>query len=205
MAYVLINHGWTNTRQQGHWQRHLAATLRNQGHQVFYPQYPNTQQPTFADWGSLLQAELDLLLETRAAATGESASGEVIVIGHSLGCVNFIKAAVDGLLPAASVDRALLVAPPGVEKIDTLPDFAVQGSYDQIREAIFAVAHAVTLVGSDSDVWSPRGIQASYGDPLGLTAVVIPGAKHLSSADGWSSWQGVIDWVNDPEADLTKR
>jgi len=60
-------------------------------------------------------------------------------------------------------------------------------------------------VGSDSDVWSPRGIQASYGDPLGLTAVVIPGAKHLSSADGWSYWQGVTDWVNDPAANLAKR
>jgi predicted alpha/beta hydrolase family esterase len=205
MAYVLINHGWTNTRQKGHWQRGLAADLRNQGHQVFYPQYPNTQQPSFAEWSALLQAELELLLETRAAASGEAATAEVIVIGHSLGCVNFIKAAVAGLLPAASVDRALFVAPPGVEKIDTLPDFAVGGSDDQIRDAIFTVAGAVTLVGSDSDVWSPRGIQASYGDPLGLTAVVIPGAKHLSSADGWSSWQGVTDWVNDPAGNLAKR
>ena len=217
MAYVLINHGWTNTRQKGHWQRTLAVDLRNAGHQVFYPQYPNTQQPNFAEWSAMLQAELELMLETRAAASGEAASAEVIVIGHSLGCVNFIKAALHGKLSALEsgllgnthqrplVDRVLFVAPPGPEKIDTLPDFAVEASAAQISEALQAVAGSVTLVGSDNDPWSPRGIQATYGDPLGLQAVVIPGAKHLASSDGWSSWQGVFNWVNDSRSDLTLR
>jgi predicted alpha/beta hydrolase family esterase len=214
MAYVLINHGWTNTRQKGHWQRTLAADLRNAGHQVFYPQYPNTQQPSFAEWSALLKAELELLLETRAAASGEEATAEVIVIGHSLGCVNFIKAALQGNLSEQAlgqssagplVDRVLLVAPPGPEKIDTLPDFAVLASAAEISAALNAVAGSVTLVGSDNDPWSPRGIQATYGDPLGLQAVVIPGAKHLASSDGWSSWQGVFNWVNDPRSDLTVR
>ena len=214
MAYVLINHGWTNTRQKGHWQRTLAAQLRNSGHQVFYPQYPNTQQPSFAEWSALLQAELELLLETRAAASGEAATAEVIVIGHSLGCVNFIRTALQGNLseqalgqPSAGplVDRVLFVAPPGPEKIDTLPDFAVVASAPEISAALNAVAGSVTLVGSDNDPWSPRGIQATYGDPLGLQAVVIPGAKHLASGDGWSSWQGVFNWVNDPRSDLTVR
>jgi len=205
MAYVLINHGWTNTRQQGHWQRSLAATLRNQGHQVFYPQYPNTQQPGYSDWSSLFQAELELLLETRAAASGAAATDEVIVIGHSLGCVTFIKCAIDGLIPKNSVSRALLVAPPGSERIDTLPDFEVTGSGSEIRKALDAVTASVWLVGSDDDHWSPRGIQATYGDVLGLTAIVVPGAKHFSSSDGWANYQGVIDWVNDPASDLTVR
>jgi len=217
MAYVLINHGWTNTRQRGHWQRSLAADLRNAGHHVFYPQYPNTQQPSFAEWSALLQAELELLLETRAAANREAATAEVIVIGHSLGCVNFIKAALQGNLSSVGlgqeatsstgplVDRVLFVAPPGPEKIDTLPDFAVEATAAEISQALNAVAGSVTLVGSDNDPWSPRGIQATYGDPLGLQAVVIPGAKHLSSSDGWSSWQGVFNWVNDSRSDLKVR
>jgi predicted alpha/beta hydrolase family esterase len=162
-----------------------------------------------------LQAELELLLETRAAASVEAATAEVIVIGHSLGCVNFIKSSLLGVLPAnkaalangaaPAIDRVLFVAPPGPEKIDTLPDFAVLASAAEISEALNAVAGSVTLVGSDNDPWSPRGIQATYGDPLGLQAVVIPGAKHLASSDGWSSWQGVFNWVNDPRSDLTVR
>jgi len=65
-------------------------------------------------------------------------------------------------------------------------------------------AREVTLVGSDADVWQPSGIQAGVGDMIGLEAVVVPGAKHFSTLDGFNQWQGVIDWVNDPSADLTK-
>jgi hypothetical protein len=35
--------------------------------------------------------------------------------------------------------------------------------------------------------------------------VILQGAKHFSKADGFSQWQGVIDWINDAKADLTVR
>jgi predicted alpha/beta hydrolase family esterase len=66
-------------------------------------------------------------------------------------------------------------------------------------------AKSVQIVASDNDQWLPQGIQATFGEPLGIDPVVIPGAKHLSLADGWGRWQGVIDWVDNPSADLTKR
>ena len=73
MAKVLILHGWTNRRQPGHWQRHLANELRKQGHIVAYPQFPNTDQPKLGEWQELLAAELDILAEIE--------DGETIVIG----------------------------------------------------------------------------------------------------------------------------
>ncbi|MEY3909203.1 MAG: hypothetical protein RLZZ90_1110, partial [Actinomycetota bacterium] len=51
----------------------------------------------------------------------------------------------------------------------------------------------------------PRGIQQTFGDPLGLQAVILDGAKHLALSDGFTYWQGVIDWVLDSQADLTVR
>jgi hypothetical protein len=48
-------------------------------------------------------------------------------------------------------------------------------------------------------------MQATFGDPLGVEAVIIPGARHFTAADGWGQWSGVIDWVADPTADITKR
>ena len=201
MAYVLINHGWTNVRQPEHWQRNTAVALRRQGHQVFYPQYPNTNQPDFVEWSWLLQAELDILLETR----GDS-QDEVIVIGHSLGNVLWLKAAVDGLLPDGfTADRLLLVAPPERTGISQLPSFDITHTDAEIRAAMNASAKSVTLLGSDKDPWSPSGLKIAVGDPLGLEPVIIPGAGHLSSKDGWGNWQGVIDWVNDPKADITRR
>jgi predicted alpha/beta hydrolase family esterase len=59
MAKVLIIHGWTNHRPVGHWQRSLAAALRDQGHLVSYPQLPNADQPILDEWLEVLAAELE--------------------------------------------------------------------------------------------------------------------------------------------------
>jgi hypothetical protein len=45
----------------------------------------------------------------------------------------------------------------------------------------------------------------TFGKPLSVEPIIIEGGKHLSMADGWGYWQGVIDWVNDPNADITHR
>ena len=201
MAYVLINHGWTNVRPQGHWHRNLAVALRRQGHQVFYPQYPNPQDPNFTDWAALLRAELDILVETRGAS-----SEEVIVIGHSLGNVLWLKSAIDGLLPVGfKPDRLLMVAPPERAQTSKLPSFDIWQSDEELRRVVHASAESVFLLGSDKDPWSPSGLQKAIGDPLGLDAIIIPGAGHLSLSDGWGQWQGLIEWVNDPTADITAR
>jgi predicted alpha/beta hydrolase family esterase len=200
MSYVLINHGWTNTRPAGHWQRNAAVELRRQGHQVFYPQYPNTANPNFDEWSSLLNAELNLLLETRAES-----NDEVIVIGHSLGCVNWLKSAALGLLPEGFVaDRVLLVSPPEPVRLIGVPSFSFDPNDPAIKAAFRNAAKQTTVLASDNDVWLPSGIQKVYGEPFGIEPVILPGVKHLSLSEGFSSWLGVINWVNDPAADLTE-
>jgi predicted alpha/beta hydrolase family esterase len=194
MARILINHGWTNTRQAGHWQRWLFGELREAGHLVQYPQYPQTQNPEFERWQELLQAELELL--------HESGTGEVVVIAHSLGCVNVLHAAVRGLI-AKPIDRLLLVAPADPETLDELPDFKLDVASS--AAALFSVAKSVTLVASDKDPWLPRGVEAAFGQPLGLAPTIIAGGGHLTAADGFGPWVGVRDWVENPAADLAAR
>ncbi len=196
MAKVLILHGWTNRRQQGHWQRHLATALREQGHIVAYPQFPNTDAPKLDEWQELLGAELDILAEV--------SSDETVVIGHSLGCVNWIQGASTGLI-SKPVDRVLLVAPADPRMLGEIEGLNVDLNNPTVAAATHASTSSLTVLASDKDKWTPRGIQATFGEPLGLEAVILPGAGHLSLDDGFGFWQGVIDWVNDPKADLTKR
>lgn len=196
MAKVLILHGWTNRRQQGHWQRHLATALREQGHIVAYPQFPNTDAPKLDEWQELLGAELDILAEVSA--------DETVVIGHSLGCVNWIQGAASGLI-SKPVDRVLLVAPADPRMLGEVEGLNVDLNNPEVAAATHASTASLTVLASDKDKWTPRGIQATFGEPLGLEAVILPGAGHLSLDDGFGFWQGVIDWVNDPKADLTKR
>lgn len=198
MAKVLIIHGWTNRRPVGHWQRNLAATLRDQGHLVSYPQLPNPDQPLLDEWLEVLTAELDQFDEVASRA-----SEPLIVLAHSLGCVAWMQLADRGLLKQPA-DRVLLVAPPEPAPISPVPSFVMDLSDGRAERVVKGSAREVTLVGSDADVWQPSGIQAGVGDMIGLEAVVVHGAKHFSTLDGFTQWQGVIDWVNDPNADLTK-
>ena len=197
MARVLIIHGWTNRRPEGHWQRRLAAALRDQGHVVSYPQLPNAEEPVLSEWLEDTVAELQQLAELT-----ERANEPLIVIAHSLGCVTWMHIALQGLAPEVA-SRVLLVAPPERAPISPVPTFVANDSDAAIAEALRATAGEVVIVGSDLDPWQPSGIQAGVASPLGLTAVVLPGAKHFSVSDGFSQWQGVIDWVNDASADLT--
>ena len=198
MSKVLIIHGWTNRRPVGHWQRSLAAALRDQGHLVSYPQLPNPDQPILDEWLEVLTAELDQFDEVASRA-----SEPLIVLAHSLGCVAWMQLADRGLLKQPA-DRVLLVAPPEPAPISPVPTFVMDLSDGRAERMIKGSAREVTLVGSDADVWQPSGIQAGVGDMIGLQAVVVHGAKHFSTLDGFTQWQGVIDWVNDPSADLTK-
>ncbi len=197
MKHVLIVHGWGNTRAQDHWQRHLASALRKQGHIVHYPQLPDTETPNFADWAEVIIAELEMISESATSGA------EVVVLTHSLGCSTWLRLAVDGLLPR-TVDRLLMVAPADVSMLADVPSFIVEPT-PVVREALMSSARNVVLLASDADPWSPRGVQETYGTPLELEPVIIEGAKHLALGDGWGYWQGVIDWVLDPTADLTVR
>ena len=200
MARVLIIHGWTNRRPEGHWQRYLAGELRQQGHIVAYPQLPDTDTPDLGAWLEVVLSELKMLGEV-----GQRSGEELVVISHSLGCITWIQAA-DRDLISELPNRLLLVAPPEPQP-EAFPGFAsFVMPYDipRIKNAVLSAAKNVTIVGSDSDVWQPSGIQAGVADLVGLEAIVVHGAKHFSHSDGFHRWQGVIDWVNDPTADLTK-
>ena len=173
----------------------MATALRQQGHIVAYPQFPNTDEPKLEEWQELLGAELDIL--------GEIESGETVVIGHSLGCINWIQGAASGLIKKP-VERVLLVAPADPRMLGEVEGLNVDLNNPAVTAALHASTASLTVLASDKDKWTPRGIQATFGDPLGVTPVVIPGAGHLSLDDGFGFWPGVINWVNDPLADLTE-
>ena len=193
---VLIIHGWGNHRPPGHWHRLLAAALRTQGHVVAYPQLPDTDSPTLPAWLAVVKNELDMLAEVD--------DSPLVVVAHSLGCLTWIQSAVHGLVTHPA-NRVLLVAPADPDLCGEVPTFQLDLSDAHVRNAVHKAAHETLLVASDADPWTPRGITETFARPLNVPAVVIPGAGHIAIDDGWGPWQGVIDWVNEPEADLQVR
>jgi predicted alpha/beta hydrolase family esterase len=196
---ILLHHGWTNRRPQGHWIRLTAAQLRSQRHQVWYPQFPEPETPNPEDWQAIISQEAQMM--------DEVSGGEKIAITHSLGCMNWMLAAMMGRFEQP-FDRVLFVAPP--DPIKTSEAEGIKGEpmdihHPELLPAIRRNAKSLTIIASDNDRWLPRGIQI-YEDALQQEAVVFPGAGHFSLDDGWGEWQGIVDWVESgKDPDLFKR
>lgn len=188
MSKILLLHGWTNRRPEGHWMRLTAARLRATGHQVWYPQFPNPDAPKPADWQDLLRQESNMMDEVEG--------GEKIVIAHSLGTINWLFGALTDLYNMP-FDRALLVAIPDPQKtnettgIEGEPmDFSNPFLGPQMRKW----AGSVRAVASDSDRWQPNGI--GFYQPLSIETTEVVGAGHFSLDDGWGQWSGLAQWID---------
>ena len=198
MSRVLLLHGWTNRRPEGHWMRLTAAALRKQGHQVWYPQFPAPETPNPADWQDLLRQESNMMDEVEG--------GEKIVIAHSLGTINFLYGALTDLFNKP-FDRALLVAIP--DPVMTSETTGIEGEPLDFRNPALKPqmnkwAGSVTAVASDKDRWQPNG--TDFYRPLGLETIEVLGAGHFSLDDGWGAWPGLGTWVetNNPQALLER-
>ncbi len=196
MKRVLIIHGWGNRRQPDHWQRNLATALRRAGHAVAYPQLPNTDTPVLSEWLEVVDNELAMLSEV--------SDDELIVFGHSLGCLTWLNAVSQGIVKTP-VNRVLLVAPADPALCDDAATFQIDLGDPALKQRVHDVAKSTLLVGSDGDDWIPQGVEKTFAQPLDLPFVVIDGGSHFAGEEGWGPWQGIINWVTDPEADLSVR
>ena len=137
----------------------------------------------------------------------EVSGGEKIAITHSLGCMNWMLAAMMGRFERP-FDRVLFVAPP--DPIKTGEAEGIEGEpmdlhHPDLLPAIRRNTKSLTIIASDNDRWLPRGI-GIYEEALGQKAAVFEGAGHFSLDDGWGKWQGILNWVETgDEQDLLTR
>jgi uncharacterized protein len=175
----LILHGIENHRPPRHWQYWLTEQLREEGRTVSYPALPEPDAPFYRDW----EAALHTLL---TATSGD----RLTVVCHSLACLLWFRAASELAQP---VDRLLLVAPPASECVpDTGASFRLeQFDAESVRSS---VTGELLIACSDTDPYNPHGAQSLYGDALGIRAQLIPGAGHITPADGFGPWPWALEW-----------
>lgn len=185
----LILHGFGNRRPRTHWEWWLTEQLRLRGEVALYPQMPKPEAPVLEQWLELLAAEWEQLGE-----------GERIVICHSLACALWYQAAARGVFPEPA-DRVLFVAPAGATVLSRpeMSAFLPSGwCADVLRPSCRA---AIRLVASDADPCCVEGPAAEvYGEPLELDSETLPGAGHITSADGFGPWPKVLEWCLDGDA-----
>jgi len=176
-----------------------AATLRAQGHQVWYPQFPDPDTPKPFEWQDLLRQESNMM--------DEAPGDEKICIAHSLGTINWLYGALGDIFNEP-FDRVLLVAPPDPQM--TSEAEGIGGEPMDLGNYLLAPkakkwAKSLTAIAGDNDRWLPRGVEI-YEPALAIKPMIFPGAGHFSLDDGWGPWPGLINWIKTANSeDLLER
>jgi predicted alpha/beta hydrolase family esterase len=183
-----------NRRPPEHWQHILVLELEAAGHQVAYPQLPNTDDPVLDDWIGVMLRELRGL------------EGEKVVLCHSLSCLGWAHLA-PRLRPEERPARVLWVAPPGPSLFVEEPAISSFAPIALDPEAIRAssVREPLRLVCSDGDPYCPEGADKVYGAPLGLDTDLLTGQDHINPDSGYGHWSSVREWCRDPAVRLVAR
>jgi predicted alpha/beta hydrolase family esterase len=177
----LIVHGIANRRPPDHWQFQLAATLAAEGAQVLYPGMPDPDAPTRRAWLKVLREEL-------ARMEGD----ERTVVCHSLACLLWMAAAPD-LDARLRPDRVLLVSPPAPQQLpEGADDFRLR--LEGGVELTSGARRETRIVASDADPYNRVGAAALYADPLGIEFDLVEGGGHITPAEGYGPWPGLVDW-----------
>jgi uncharacterized protein len=179
----LVLHGLGNRRSRDHWQWWLVDQLRQRGEQVLYPQLPDPDRPALASW-----------LHALASQYAQMGEGERIVVCHSLACALWHQASSRGFIDPPS-DRLLLVAPPGPSVLAEPASAAFNPRSWNAAVLRSSCRGSIRLVASEADPYCREGPAALlYGGPLGIDTDTIRGGGHLTPADGYGPWPGVLAW-----------
>ena len=156
----LIVPGWRNSGA-GHWQSLWADRL------------PGAQRVQQDDWVHPTREAWVRAIEASVLA----ASGPVVIVAHSLGCIATLHLPPD---TARRIHAALLVAPADPERRAALQDFAPVPCERLPSRSI--------VVASGNDPYCPSRRASAYARAWGSDYVRLPEAGHINVESGHGDW-----------------
>lgn len=166
MTQVLVLPGYQNSGPE-HWQS------------LWIKEHSGYRRVEQQDWDLPLAAEWVRALDQEIAAS----SGQVALVGHSLGCITVARWAAENPDRAgALVKAALLVAPADVERLPDLP----LGSFAPISRA--PLPFRTTVVGSRDDPYVSYGRTEEFAAVWGAELVDLGDRGHINADSGLGSW-----------------
>lgn len=181
-THVVVLDGWQHRRAAVHWQGWLAEQLVDRGHTVDYVTLPEPDRPRRDRWRDALLAAVD-------------GRAESLVVAHGLSVLHWLWLA-DEPHRGPIARRALLVAPPEPGRIGGSADEPLPPSIGPAEVRALTVEPSLLAFAHD-DPYCPAGADVVYGQPLGLSVVVVGDGGHLNAASGFGPWPAALTWCLD--------
>ena len=166
--HYLILPGWQGSAAdhwQSHWQMHLQPASRLS--------VASWDAPDPVDWQQALSAHLDQL------------DAPVVLIAHSLGCVNLVNwAAQASPIQRAQIQAALLVAPADVERPNC--PAALQPFAPIARQPL---PFPALVIGSTNDPAASAARVNALAHAWQAPCLILEQVGHINSASGHHRWE----------------
>lgn len=165
MKRAVIVHCWGGGPDYA-WYPWVAKQLEAKGFEVSVPEMPDTEEPKLNKWLSHLEAVI-----------GEP-DEELVLIGHSLGCVTILRY-LEKLSKGKKVGKVMLVAaftdPIGFKELENF--FKTSIKYDKIKPKS---ANGFVVLQSDNDPFVSEQYGIRLEEELGAVLLIKEGAEHMS-------------------------
>jgi len=174
---VFIIHGWKAVPIEG-WRPWLKTELGIGGYMTIIPEMPDPVHPDLGAWVAHLHKEV------------KHADEHTHFIGHSLG-VPAILRYIESLPERSRVGRVVSVAgfcgDVGIE--DVAAFVSEPFDFKRIRSRI----SEFVCIYSDNDAYVPVAHADIFCEALSARRVLIPGGKHFSSNDGYTTLPAALE------------
>lgn len=164
-AHYLIVPGYGNSGEK-HWQTYFEHQLPG----AKRVEQRNWEQPVCADW----VATIDRAIQS-------SQTKDIVLIGHSLGCIAIVHWA---LQHAVTIRGALLVAPADLE--NPREELPIQG-FTPIP--LFLLPFPSIVVSSSNDPWASSERSRFFAEKWGSDLLVQENAGHINADAGFGEWK----------------
>ena len=164
--------------EQSHWQSWLYRELVKQGEKVYFPDFPDKDQPIKDVWLKHLSFIFEKIPQNE----------EVTVVAHSLACIMWFHYAASH--PRRKAKRAILVSLPSpyLQYEPVMTFFPLPEDKHEVAN----VAEKTLFVLSSTDPYCSLGDAYQYLD-LGVPCVILPKMGHINVESGYGPWQWILD------------
>jgi len=166
------------------WSGWLADTLRARGHEVFSPDFPDTNEPRPERW----------LSKARETIPRFDPKDEWVLIGHSLGCPTILRL-LESFDQSERVKGVILVA--GFAKdlgIPAINDFVKHPfGWKKIR----ARAEKFVIINSDDDPYIELKEGERLSKQLSAKLIVEHGAGHINEGSGFTNYPRLLGIISE--------
>ena len=193
MKRIIIVHSWDGSSKDD-WMPWVTAELKKKGYEVLCPDMPHTEKPIIEEWIPFLS---DIV---------GSPNKDTYFIGHSIGCQAIMR-----YLETVNVKvgGALFVA--GWFDLENLEDSVAEEIARPWIEMPLNTAKiknnlgfSVVILG-DNDPWVPyEKTKGKFEQFFDSQIVTISGAGHITSDDGYDSFEQLIALVHAKISDTKK-